>query len=181
MTERRHDPLEAAPPSRRTFLKGFVAAAFAAPVVASFSLDGIASATESSLGNQYLPNQSCDVVLGTVSFLQPINADGSSVFKAGRVVPVKVRITGTANGHQYTVVTLTVTRVDGVADPVNEATSAGAANEGDIFRYDAAADQYVYNLDTKALAPGKYRLSVTVKNGPDITCTSESVVEIGLR
>jgi hypothetical protein len=47
-------------PHRRKFLKGFLGAAFVAPVVASFALDGVASAEESldhRLPNQSLPNQ----------------------------------------------------------------------------------------------------------------------------
>jgi hypothetical protein len=47
-------------PHRRKFLKGFLGAAFVAPVVASFALDGVASAEESldhRLPNQGLPNQ----------------------------------------------------------------------------------------------------------------------------
>ena len=43
---------------RRAFLKRAAAAAFAAPVVVSFALDGVAEAHQ-SVPNQTQPNQSC--------------------------------------------------------------------------------------------------------------------------
>lgn len=44
--------------SRRSFIKKFAAGAFAAPIIASFALDGMASAAPiPNLPNQGLPNQ----------------------------------------------------------------------------------------------------------------------------
>jgi hypothetical protein len=46
--------------SRRSFIKKFAAGAFVAPVIASFALDGMASAAPvPNLPNQGVPNQSC--------------------------------------------------------------------------------------------------------------------------
>jgi hypothetical protein len=46
--------------SRRSFIKKFAAGAFIAPVIASFALDGMASASPvPNLPNQGFPNQSC--------------------------------------------------------------------------------------------------------------------------
>jgi hypothetical protein len=44
-------------PSRRAFLVRFAGAAFAAPVIASFALDGVAQASERSYHHQGQPNQ----------------------------------------------------------------------------------------------------------------------------
>jgi hypothetical protein len=44
-------------PSRRAFLVRFAGAAFAAPVIASFALDGVAHAGERSYHHQGNPNQ----------------------------------------------------------------------------------------------------------------------------
>jgi hypothetical protein len=45
-------------PGRRGFIKKFAAAAFIAPVIATFALDGIASAdTNQHHPNQHFPNQ----------------------------------------------------------------------------------------------------------------------------
>lgn len=53
--------LDRVDPHRRKFLKAFLGAAFVAPVVASFALDGVAAAGENHdhhcLPNQLLPNQ----------------------------------------------------------------------------------------------------------------------------
>jgi hypothetical protein len=46
--------------SRRSFIKKFAAGAFIAPVIASFALDGMASASVApNVPNQNFPNQSC--------------------------------------------------------------------------------------------------------------------------
>jgi hypothetical protein len=44
-------------PSRRAFLVRFAGAAFAAPVIASFALDGVAQASERTYHHQGHPNQ----------------------------------------------------------------------------------------------------------------------------
>jgi hypothetical protein len=44
-------------PSRRAFLVRFAGAAFAAPVIASFALDGVAQASERSYHHSAHPNQ----------------------------------------------------------------------------------------------------------------------------
>jgi hypothetical protein len=44
-------------PSRRAFLVRFAGAAFAAPVIASFALDGVAQASERSYHHSSHPNQ----------------------------------------------------------------------------------------------------------------------------
>ena len=92
-------------------------------------------------------------------FLQPINSDGSSVFKAGSVVPVKFKLTGASAGITNLVARLSSTKVSGsVPGPVNEATSSGTANTGNTFRYDPVAKQYVFNLSTKGMSTGVWSL-----------------------
>jgi hypothetical protein len=48
-------------PSRRVFITKYAALAFATPLVASFALDGVASAArQTTMGNQqHFPNQQC--------------------------------------------------------------------------------------------------------------------------
>jgi len=84
-------------------------------------------------------------------FLQPINADGSSIFKLGSTIPVKFRLTGASAGITNLAAHLAVAKVsNAVTGSYVEATATGAANSGDTFRYDAAAKQYVFNLSTTA-------------------------------
>jgi len=58
-TTDKDDGLEQVDPSRRAFLKGFIATtAFAVPVVSSFAMDGVAEASpEHQLRNQSMGNQ----------------------------------------------------------------------------------------------------------------------------
>ncbi|HYP52904.1 MAG TPA: DNA/RNA non-specific endonuclease, partial [Pyrinomonadaceae bacterium] len=84
--------------------------------------------------------------------LQPVNADGSSVFKLGRTIPVKFQLTGASAGLTNAVARLYVARLsDNVAGAESEADSTSNATTGNLFRYDASANQYVFNLDTGGL------------------------------
>jgi hypothetical protein len=106
--------------------------------------------------------------------LQPINADGSSVFKAGSTVPVKFALTGASACITNAVATLSYAKVSsGVAGAVNEAVSTSAATEGNQFRY--TSGQYIFNWSTKGLSPGTYQLQINLGDGVARTIT------VGLR
>jgi hypothetical protein len=49
---------------------------------------------------------------------------------------------------------------DNVAGSEAEATSTAAAMEGNLFRYDATSEQYVFNWGTKGLEVGTYQLRI---------------------
>jgi hypothetical protein len=94
---------------------------------------------------------------------QPINADGSSTFKANRgVVPVKFTLT--ADGQrtcELPPATICVTRVGGtMPGPIDEATYSMAADNGSNFRIDDC--QYVYNLAAKSLGSGTYLVEIKI-------------------
>ena len=98
--------------------------------------------------------------------LQPINADGSSVFKQGSTVPVKFTLTGTSAGITDLAAKLSVAPVsNAVAGTEQEAASTAAPDAGTAFRYDGASGQYVFNLSTKALAVGTYQVRIDVGDG----------------
>jgi hypothetical protein len=100
-------------------------------------------------------------------FLQPINTDGSSIFKSGSTVPIKFQlkgpegqfITGANAKLSYTFLS---TRISGTE---LEATSNGAANTGNLFRYDTTSNQYIFNLNTKDMQKGTYQLKITFDDG----------------
>ena len=95
-------------------------------------------------------------------FLQPINADGSSVFKLGRTVPVKFALTGPSANITNAVARLYVAKVsDNVAG--TEAASTSAATTGNLFRY--SDGQYIFNLGTDGLTAGTYQLRVDTGDG----------------
>ena len=92
-------------------------------------------------------------------FLQPINNDGSSVFKYGSIIPVKFQLRSAISGAYYGACECHV-KVFGPSGPENSqinevaATSVSSADSGDIARYDPSANQYVFNLSTKSWKAG---------------------------
>jgi hypothetical protein len=97
--------------------------------------------------------------------LQPIRADGTSVFNLNRwVVPAKFTLTNNcAPTCDLPPATVIVTRVSGMAPgPVNESDYVLAADDGATFRVDSC--HYVYNLATTSLGPGTYVVSIVVQS-----------------
>lgn len=102
-------------------------------------------------------------------FQQPINADGSSIFKLGRVIPVKVTLKNSDGQSISTaMVTISVTRIsDAIQGTETEVLvdSPGNANTGNVFRYDAQSGEYVFNLSTKGYSKGTYKVYVKPDDG----------------
>lgn len=96
---------------------------------------------------------------------QPINANGSSVFKATRgTVPVKFRLT------RYGIPTCTllpatvaiVKAGGGILSSVDETIYSTQADSGSNFRIDSTACQYVYSLAASSLGVGTYRVDISI-------------------
>ncbi|MBI4684010.1 MAG: PxKF domain-containing protein [Nitrospirae bacterium] len=103
-----------------------------------------------------------------MGFLPPITNDGSSVFKLGRTVPVKFQLKDGNGNFGYNGkgwLTLQQYIGDEPAGLPIPATSSGDSNNGNEFRYDGYDKLYIYNLDTKQLSAGKWKLIVTMENG----------------
>ena len=102
-------------------------------------------------------------------FQQPINPDGSSIFKRKRTIPVKIVLTD-CNGQLVSTATVTIAvyklsnSVQGTEFEQNF-EPPGNANTGNLFRYDDSEGQYIFNLSTKNLSKGTYRLYATPVNG----------------
>ncbi|HEX2384413.1 MAG TPA: PxKF domain-containing protein, partial [Acidimicrobiales bacterium] len=86
---------------------------------------------------------------GVSGILQPINPDNTSVFNRGKAVPVKFRLAGDEpNGFNYSgwklqrqqINCASFDNVDAMQEPIVE-------NPSNAFRYDAGADQYIYNAN----------------------------------
>ena len=99
----------------------------------------------------------------TAAVQQPINADGSSVFKAGKgVVPVKfsLAVDGVPT-CTLPAATIALTRFTGaVTAPVNESEFVMPADSDSSFRINSC--QYVYNLSLKSLSAGTYRVEIKI-------------------
>jgi hypothetical protein len=113
------------------------------------------------------------VDLATAGIEQPVNADGSSIFKAGSTVPVKVRFVdcdgSVPNGLDPTI---SVAKVSGAAPTsgVEEPSSTSAADTGTTMRF--SEGQWIYNLATRSLSDptARYRLVITVaETGQTVT------------
>ena len=100
------------------------------------------------------------------TILQPINADGTSVWKQGRTIPAKFRVCD-ANGvsvgtpgvvssfYLIQIISGTITNVDEVVDATNNDTA---------FRWDG--NQWIFNINTRNLSVGyTYVYAVTLNDG----------------
>jgi Chlamydia polymorphic membrane protein (Chlamydia_PMP) repeat len=93
----------------------------------------------------------------------PINSDGTSAFNVRRgVVPVKFTLTqGGVATCDLPPATIAVTRTaGGVVGEVNESVYSGNADTGSNFRIDSC--QYAYNLNSRALGVGTYRVDLLI-------------------
>jgi hypothetical protein len=100
-------------------------------------------------------------------FLQPVDADGSSIFKLGSKVNIRFSLndaklnnvaTATAKLN-FNLITPTIGGKD------LKPYSYDTATTGDIFKYDSKNKWYQYNLDTKGLKAGTWRLTVDINDG----------------
>ena len=105
--------------------------------------------------------------------MQPINPDGTSVFKLGRTVPVKFQLfdnLGLPVDTAHTTIDL-VKISDGVIGTIEETTSTSTADTGNLFRYDSEAEQYIYNLSTDELETGTCVIKITLDDGQILEIT----------
>jgi hypothetical protein len=112
-----------------------------------------------------------------IGVLQPINLDGSSVFKLKSTIPVKFQLKD-ASGNFITDATayIFIKKISNstIGDEA-EAVSTSAATTGNLFRYDFTANQYIFNLGTKTLSTGTWQIIIKLDDG------SEHIVEISLK
>lgn len=94
---------------------------------------------------------------------RPLNADGSSVFKAGRgALPVKfaLAVDGTPT-CTLPPATIAFSRLSGaISGQVNESEYGLSSDSGSDFRVDDC--QYVYNLGLRSVSAGTYRVEIKI-------------------
>lgn len=119
------------------------------------------------------------VKFNTSGFLQPINADGTSVFKYNSTIPVKIRFTNCDGSTPANLApTIKLTMISGATPglEINEPLSTSAADTTGVMRF--STSQYIYNLASKSLpdSSATYLITVTIpSNGQTFT------VPFGLR
>jgi hypothetical protein len=108
-------------------------------------------------------------------FLQPINdtahtvSSTVSIFKSGQTVPVKFQLKNAAGqAVQATTAPVWQTPAQGnlTSSPVNETAFAATGDSGSAFRWDASAQQYIYNWNTAPTLGGYYwKIGVKLDDG----------------
>ncbi len=98
------------------------------------------------------------------SVLQPINGTGPrSLFKLGSTVPVKITVADCSGATVGTLAPqVAVIKLDSMPDGTEwETVSTATPTTGTTMRYDATGAQYIYNLSTKNLTVGDWKVRIT--------------------
>jgi len=116
-------------------------------------------------GNSRTVTGTCYVTYAFSEFLEPINNDGTSIFKLGSTVPVKFQLKDAQGNLISTAVAkIYVTKItNAVLGDEMEPVSTSAATTGNLFRY--TGDQYIFNLGTKTLSKGTWQIKVVLDDG----------------
>jgi hypothetical protein len=126
----------------------------------------------------HVTNESCTTEVHNMfgGLQQPVNPDGSSIFKLGSTIPVKFKLTDAALASVDSAVGhLTLAKVSNSVDgSFVEAVSTSNATTGTLFRL-AGDGQYMFNLSTKGLSTGTWSLKVSLDDG------TEYVTRVSLR
>ena len=119
------------------------------------------------MGNEATGHVTYRVVYGFSGLQQPVNADGSSIFKLGSTVPVKFGLFHTDGTSISTAVArVYIAKVSNqVVGTELESTSSSQASTGNEARWDGIAQQYVFNMSTRPLDRGTWRLRIALDDG----------------
>jgi hypothetical protein len=130
---------------------------------------GVCTVTASQAGDQaYMaaPDvvRSFRVVHAWSGVLQPLNADGSSVFRLRSTIPIRFELRGGSAVVTDLGARLYLTQVSNTVTGTEiEASSTSAADSGNTFRY--SDGQYIFNLNTSGLSPGTWQLRIDLLDG----------------
>jgi hypothetical protein len=133
---------------------------------------GNSASVASNYNVQYAPLGTACLGAPGHMILQPINADGSSVFKQGSTVPAKFRVCdakGVSIGTPGVVSSFALTQVIGgtSSQTVNEAVVSTTPDTA--FRWDATNQQWIFNISTKSLSAGStYVYTISLNDGTAI-------------
>jgi len=105
-------------------------------------------------------------VYNFIGFLPPLNLGKS--YKLGSTIPIKFNLTDVDGNYistaQATIMLQKHLAYEPIGEPI-EPTSKGRSNIGNTFRYDELNEQYIYNLNTKALSVGIWQIIVFLDDG----------------
>ncbi|MBU4580661.1 carboxypeptidase-like regulatory domain-containing protein, partial [Patescibacteria group bacterium] len=117
-------------------------------------------------GNQANKIVDYNVVYNYSGVLPPIK-DSKDVFKLGSAIPVKFQLRDANGNNIFTAIAriYLANIVDGIIGKEINGTSSGKANTGNLFRYAAADNQYIFNLASKPLIKGTWQIRIELDDG----------------
>jgi hypothetical protein len=99
-------------------------------------------------------------------FLLPVRANGSSIFRVGRPVPVRFKLTGASAGITNLAAKLTATKISNAVQGTVEDTSDETQADTDfVFKYRPVFKWYAYRWKTSDQTQGTYRLTADLGDG----------------
>lgn len=154
----------------------FSLAAGSHSVTAAYSGDSNFNGSTSATLNQsvqYEPaGTACDGDAGH-QILQPISADGSSVFKQGQTIPAKFRVcdvNGVSIGTSGVVSSFLLTQIMAGTVTTTVQDIVDTNNPDTAFRWDPTNQQWIFNISTQNLsANSTYVYTITLNDGTVIT------------
>jgi hypothetical protein len=137
---------------------------------ASFGAKSFTVTASDVAGNSATTTVAYAVPFASAGLLSPLSPTKISLVSGGSA-SVKFQIFDTGGKSVSTltpVLHLAKLMTGGVWGPEFDPTSTSAPKNGTVFRYDTQAKQYIYSLNTKALASGTYRLRIAVAGGGEL-------------
>jgi subtilisin len=122
-------------------------------------------------GNTNIKNVTYYIRYNFGGFLEPINKDGSSIFKQPNKVSIKFQLRD-ANGNYVNnaVAKLNYSIISPkIIGKYFKSSTTDPATNGGVFKYNSKDKIYFYNLETKGLASGTWQLRVDINDGSSNT------------
>ena len=99
-------------------------------------------------------------------FLAPIRPDGSSIFRVGRPVPARFRLTGASKSITNLVAKFQATKISDAVQGTTEVTSDETIDDTDmVFKYRSLLKFYAYRWKTRDQSHGTYQLRADLGDG----------------
>ncbi len=115
-------------------------------------------------GNHAAVTRTVKVIYTWADLQQPVNLDGSSIFKFGSTIPLKFQLTGASASQVITAKVYLAKVSNNVIGSDVEAISTSAADSGNTFR-SSGGGQYIFNLSTKPLSIGTWQIRIDLGDG----------------
>ncbi|MGE5376114.1 MAG: Ig-like domain-containing protein [Bacteroidota bacterium] len=156
--------------------------------VGSFQITVKVTDKDNAQGSASSASSAVSHLYNMTGILAPFNSDGTSVWKYGSTLPVKVQITDCKGTPVSGLAPKIGTSLVSSSDPtisIDETGSTSAADTTGVMRYDPTAGQYIYNFASKNLSDPTAVYYMTVKgtdtSGKMVTSPAMVQIKFGLK